>query len=326
MSKKVRYARLSIASNTLLIIMKVIIGAITGSVSIVSEAIHSGVDLIAALIAYISVKISDTPPDEKHPFGHEKVENISGVIEAVLIFLASGFIIAEAVKKLVHQEPVTSLSLAFIVMFISSGVNIVVSRMLYKVAKSEESVALEADALHLKVDVYTSLGVGAGLFLMWLSGFILGKPLSIIDPIVAILIALFILKEAWEMLKTAFSPLIDESLSKDEIAIIKITVAKYSNAFIDVHEIRTRRSGKMKHIDFHLTVPYDMTVKYAHDLCDNIEHDIEHSIRNTKVLIHTESGEVRQAQLKKNKSAAKKVTKPKAESGRKHGNRKKTGI
>lgn len=325
MSRKVRYARLSIASNSILIIMKVTVGAITGSVSIVSEAIHSAVDLLAALIAYISVKISDTPPDEKHPFGHEKVENISGVIEAVLIFLASGFIIAEAVKKLVHHEPVKSLSLAFIVMFISSAVNIVVSRVLYKVAKSEESVALEADALHLKVDVYTSLGVGAGLFLMWLSGLVFEKQLSIIDPIVAMLIALFILKEAWEMLQKAFSPLIDESLSPDEIEIIKKTVAKYSKAFIDVHEIRTRRSGKMKHIDFHLTVPYDMTVKEAHSLCDNIEYDIEHHIRNTKVLIHTESGDVRQSQLKKNNSAAKKVKKPKTESGRKNGSRKKTG-
>jgi cation diffusion facilitator family transporter len=299
MNRKAKYARLSIASNSFLIIIKIIVGILSGSVSIISEAIHSGVDLLAALIAYISVKISDTPPDECHPFGHEKVENISGVIEAVLIFVASGFIISEAIKKMIHHEPIASLGLGFVVMFISSVVNFIVSKKLYKIAREEESVAIEADALHLKVDVYTSLGVGAGLFLIWISGFIFEKPLTMLDPIIAIVIALFILKESWDMMQTAFRPLIDSSISDDEIEIIKKSVAHYNNMLIDVHEIRTRRSGKIKHIDFHLTVPYDMTVKEAHDICDKIERDIERNIRNTKVLIHTESGGIRCSELKK---------------------------
>jgi cation diffusion facilitator family transporter len=307
MSRKVKYARLSIVSNSFLIIIKVIVGILSGSVSIISEAIHSGVDLLAALIAYISVKISDTPPDECHPFGHEKVENISGVIEAVLIFVASGFIITEAVKKIVHHEPIGSLGLGFVVMFISAVVNFIVSRKLYKVAREEESVAIEADALHLKVDVYTSLGVGAGLFLIWISGFIFEKPLTILDPVIAIFIALFILKESWDMMRTAFRPLIDSSISDDEIEIIKKSVEKYKRMLIDIHEIRTRRSGKIKHIDFHLTVPYDMTVKEAHDICDKIERDIELNIRNTKVLIHTESGGIRCSELKMIMRASAKV-------------------
>jgi cation diffusion facilitator family transporter len=277
--------------------MKIFVGILTGSVSIISEAIHSGVDLLAALIAYIAVKFSDAPPDEKHPFGHEKVENISGVIEAALIFAASGFIIIEAVKKLIFQEPIGSLGIGFIIMFVSAAVNFVVSRLLYRVAREEESVAIEADALHLKVDVYTSLGVGAGLLLIWFSGLVFSKPLTILDPIIAILIALFILRESWEMLRSAFRPLIDTSMSEEEITIIKKSVARYNRFFIDVHEIRTRRSGKMKHIDFHLTVPDDMTVKEAHGICDEIEKDIERNIRNTKVLIHTESGGISQADL-----------------------------
>jgi cation diffusion facilitator family transporter len=279
--------------------MKVIVGILSGSVSIISEAIHSGVDLLAALIAYISVRISDTPPDECHPFGHEKVENISGVIEAALIFFASGFIIVEAVKKLMFREPIGSLGIGFIVMFVSAAVNFVVSKRLYRVARKEESIALEADALHLKVDVYTSLGVGGGLLLIWLSGFVFSKPLTILDPIIAILIALFILKESWAMMINAFRPLIDASISADEIDIIKKSVARYSRSLIDVHEIRTRRSGKMKHIDFHLTVPDDMTVKEAHGICDDIETEIEKNIRNTKVLIHTESGGISRADLKR---------------------------
>jgi len=282
MSRKQKYAKLSIFSNLILIVLKVVVGVLSGSVSIISEAIHSVMDLVAALIAYISVRISDLPPDENHPYGHEKVENISGVIEALLVFGASLLIIISAVRKIISNEPITSIGLGFIVMFISAGVNTVVSRKLYKVAKEEESVAIEADALHLKVDVYTSLGVGAGLFLIWITG------LTILDPILAIVLALFILKESWEMLRKAFKPLIDESLSESDIGMIKKSVARYSDVCVDVHEIRTRRSGKIKHIDFHLSMPDNITMKEAHDICDKIEYDIGKKISNTKVLIHAE--------------------------------------
>jgi cation diffusion facilitator family transporter len=309
MSRKAKYAKLSILSNLALIIMKVAVGVITGSVSIISEAIHSTMDLLAALIAFIAVKIADVPPDEDHPYGHEKVENISGVIEALLIFGASVLIIMEAVKKIVTREPIDSIGLGFVVMFISSVVNFIVSRVLYRVAKEEESVAIEADALHLKVDVYTSLGVGAGLLLIWFTGF------TILDPIVAILIALFILKEAWDMLRKAFKPLIDERISDEEIEIIKKTVAKHRDVCIDVHEIRTRRSGKIKHIDFHLSMPDNITVKEAHDICDKIEIEIGERIRNTKVLIHAEACGVTKETVAaaKTKGAAKKKGKGKTD-------------
>ena len=207
MNKKQKTALLSIVSNSFLIIMKLAVGIITGSVSIISEAIHSTMDLLAALIAYVSIKLSSRPADSIHNYGHEKLENISGVIESLLIFLASALIIREAVKKILSNEPVTSLGMGFIVMFISAGINYFVSRRLYKVAKEEESVALEADALHLKVDVYTSLGVGAGLLLIHIT------KKNYLDPVVAILIALFILKEAYDMLKHAFSPLLDAKIS-----------------------------------------------------------------------------------------------------------------
>ena len=166
MNRKVRAARLSVLSNSLLIAIKVIVGILSGSVSILSEAIHSFMDLLAALISFFSVRISDTPADERHPYGHGKFENISGVIEAILIFIASGWIIFEAIRKMLHPHEIEKIGLGIVVMAISATVNFFVSRKLYKVAKSMDSIALEADALHLKVDVYTSLGVAAGLFLM----------------------------------------------------------------------------------------------------------------------------------------------------------------
>lgn len=283
MSQKVQVARLSILSNTSLIIMKLLVGIFTGSVSIISESIHSTVDLLASIVAFFSVKISDKPADNDHPYGHGKFENVSGVIEALLIFLASAWIIFEAVKKLIHPEPIKSVGIGFIVMFISAGVNFIVSKKLYKVAKEEDSIALEADALHLKVDVYTSLGVGVGLLLIWITG------LNYLDPIVAIAVAVFILKESYELLKTAFNPLLDVSLSEEEIEIVKSEIDKHSSVFCDYHNLRSRKSGSIRYIDLHLVFPDNMSVRCAHDICDKIERGIEKILRNTQILIHLES-------------------------------------
>jgi len=282
MTAKVKVARLSIASNTSLIIMKLIVGILTGSVSIISEAIHSTMDLLAAIIAFFSVKISDKPADKDHPYGHGKVENISGVIEALLIFVASIWIIVEAVKKLLHPEGIESIGIGFIVMFISAGINHLVSKKLYKVAKQEDSIALEADALHLKADVYTSLGVGFGLFLIWVTG------LNFLDPVVAILVAIFILKESFELLKTAFNPLLDVTLSDEEVDIIKTEINRHENVYCNYHDLRTRKSGSKKYVDLHLVMPPTMSVKAAHDICDTLEKSIEASLKNTNIMIHVE--------------------------------------
>jgi cation diffusion facilitator family transporter len=158
MNEKIRTARLSIISNCSLIVMKLLAGIF----SIISEAIHSGMDLLASIIAFLSVKMSDTPPDRKHPYGHGKVENISGVIEAILIFIAAGWIIFEAIHKIIKPAPIENIEVGAAVMAVSAFINFLVSRRLYKVAKKTDSIALEADALHLKTDVYTSVGEPAG--------------------------------------------------------------------------------------------------------------------------------------------------------------------
>lgn len=285
MNAKVKVARLSLISNSTLIILKLIVGLSTGAVSIISEAIHSIMDLLAAIIAFFSVKISDKPADELHPYGHGKVENISGVIEALLILVASFWIIIEAVKKILNPGEIESVGLGFIVMFISSAINYIVSNKIYKVAKEEESIALEADALHLKADVYTSLGVGIGLFLIWIT------KLNYLDPVVAIFVAIFILKEAIELLISAFNPLLDVKLSNEEIKLIKESIIKFSAIYCNFHNFKTRRSGRVRYIDLHLVFPNNMTVKEAHDICDKIEDDIEKSLTHTEIMIHLESCE-----------------------------------
>jgi cation diffusion facilitator family transporter len=280
MNAKISIARLSVASNTLLIVLKLAIGIISGSVSIISEAIHSSMDLIAALIAFFAVRLSDTPPDSKHPYGHGKIENISGVIEGLLILSAAVMIIVEAVKKLLGGTIVIeSVWLGAVVMFISAIVNTIVSRRLYKVARETNSVALEADALHLKTDVFTSLGVAVGLSLIMLTG------IRWLDPVVAILVALFIIKESYDLLSRAFSPLLDTSWSDPEIKALK---RKLTSMDVNYHDLRTRIAGNYRFIEVHVEIPENESVGNAHSYCDRIEDELKSYYDNLSITIHVE--------------------------------------
>ena len=290
MTRAASTARLSILSNSLLIAMKLVVGIIGGSVSIISEAIHSLMDLAAAVMASFAIRVAGKPADEEHPYGHGKVENVSGALEAILIFVAAILIVVEASKKLLSHEGVAHVGLGILVMLASGIVNFFVSRRLYKVAREEESVALEADALHLKTDVYSALGVGAGLALLELARSVFKAPwANMLDPIIAIAIAILILREAWAMLAKAFEPLIDASLSAQELALIQDRVMRHRG--LAAHSVRSRRAGRTKYVDFHLEVPPDMKVADAHALCDALEEEIESELRNADITIHVEPRE-----------------------------------
>ncbi len=280
--KKVRTASLSIMSNIFLIVLKVIAGILSGSVSIISEAIHSGMDLLAALIAFFAVRISGMPPDKNHPYGHGKFENVSGVIEALLIFVAAGWIIYEAIHKLTNPTLPEQLGIGTLVMGISAVVNYFIANRLYKVGKETDSVALEADGLHLKTDVYTSLGVALGLLLIWITG------IKILDPIIAMLVAGMILQKSYVLLKKAFSPLLDTPLPEKEIKIIEQTINKHLTPGMSYHMLRSRKAGAKRYVDLHLEVPGIITVNESHKLCDLIENEIEHELDNIEVYIHIE--------------------------------------
>jgi cation diffusion facilitator family transporter len=280
MIQKVKVARLSIISNVLLIILKLIVGIFSGSVSIISEAIHSSMDLLAALIAFFAVRISDTPPDTRHPYGHGKIENISGVIEAILIFVAAIWIIVEAAKKLAGKEIVLeSIWIGSLVMIVSAIVNLLVSRRLYKVARETKSVALEADALHLKTDVYTSAGVAAGLGLILITG------IMWLDPVVAIVVALFIIKESYFLLRRAFTPLLDTAWSEDEIGDLE---KRLHDLGVSYHDLRTRVAGNYRFVDIHIEMPENESVGDAHKYCDVIEDKLTSTYENLTITIHVE--------------------------------------
>ena len=280
MNAKVNVARLSILSNTLLILMKLAAGILSGSVSIISEAIHSSMDLVAAIIAFFSVSVSDNPPDSRHPYGHGKIENISGVIEALLIFLAALWIIFEAVTKLIGGTfELDSIAIGSAVMVVSAIVNTIVARRLYKVARETNSVALEADALHLKTDVFTSLGVAVGLGLIMLTG------INWFDPVVAILVALFIIRESYHLMKKAFTPLLDTAWEENEISALEHTL---NDLEVNYHDLRTRVAGNYRFVDLHIQIPQDESVGHAHEYCDKIENELTSKYGNLTVTIHVE--------------------------------------
>lgn len=279
---KTNAAILSMVSNGLLILLKAGAGVITGSVSILAEAIHSLLDLVAAVIAFFSVRMSDKPADAGHPFGHGKIEGVSGFVEALLIVVASGVIFYEAVMRIRTGVVIEFAEVGIGVMLVSILANILVSRRLYKVSRITDSLALEADAGHLAADVYSSLAVIAALLIVRLTG------LRIFDPVVAIGVGVYILKIAYDLLRKSFGMLIDESLPLSEQAAIEACIMEHSRQLVSFHELRTRKVGSERYIDLHLVMAKDASLAAIHEICDHIEADLKDRIGDAVITIHAE--------------------------------------
>ncbi|MFA4985648.1 MAG: cation diffusion facilitator family transporter [Candidatus Brocadiia bacterium] len=280
---------LSVVSNTTLVIFKVIVGVLIGSVSVISEAIHSGVDLVAAVIAYIAVRKSAKPPDEEHPFGHGKVENLSGTIEAVLIFVAAGWIIYEAVKKLIYPHPLEAPSFGVLVMLLSTVVNYIVSHWLFKIGNETDSVALKADAWHLRTDVYTSFGVMVGLGVIFLGNRLFPDiNLTWIDPVAALCVAILIIKAAYDLTMQSALDLLDVKLPEEEEELFRNHIAEFRPAVKGFHKMRTRKAGSHRFVDFHLLVDPEMSVARAHRIMHDIMAAFREHYPETVVTIHVE--------------------------------------
>ncbi|OPX75427.1 MAG: ferrous iron efflux protein F [Methanosaeta sp. PtaB.Bin018] len=287
--RKSEVALLSVISNTALVILKITTGLMIGSVSVISEAVHSGVDLLAALIAFLAVKVAGKPADENHHFGHNKVENISGVVEALLIFLAAGWILFEAYKRLMDPEQIDSPGWGVAVMLISSGANIFVSQRLFCVGKETDSVALQADAWHLRTDIYTSSGVMAGLAIIWIGELLFPRAdLHWVDPLVAIGVALLILKAAWRLTMESAKDLMDVSLPEDEEECIRKYITVFAPTVRGFHRLRTRKAGSSRFVEFHVRVDPTMSVDESHRISDMIADAIKLQYPGTTVTVHIE--------------------------------------
>ncbi len=277
-------AGLSITSNAVIIILKFIAGIISGSISIISEAIHSLSDCLASVLTFFAVMKSSEPADSDHPFGHGKYEDISGFIEGGLIIFAGLFIIYEAAKKLIFQETAeVDTTLGIAVMLFAVVANYIVSSILFKVAKKSNSISLFADGEHLRTDIYSSLGVMAGLVLIKITG------IHILDPIIAIVVAMLIFKAGFSISKETLNNLLDGSLPKSDIESVEKIIENFKDKGVHGYKsLKGRNIGPEKQLDMTLLFPKQMTIQDCHKICDEIETEINKTLGNCIISIHAE--------------------------------------
>jgi cation diffusion facilitator family transporter len=276
-------AALSIASNALLIAIKLAAGAITGSIAIVTEAVHSTIDLVASVVAFVSVRKADEPADAEHPYGHEKVESLAATIEGLLILVGAGIIVYEATHRLVVGAQVERLGVGMAVMGFSVLANLAVSTVLSRQAKAHESPALEGDAAHLRTDAMTSAGVLLGLALVQVTGD------AAFDSITALVVAAAIVTAGLRIVRRSSGVLVDEALPGDEMDRIEAAIAAARTPEVaGYHKLRARRAGSRRYIDLHVQYRSGTSLERAHELAHAMRDSIEAAIPRAEVLIHAE--------------------------------------
>ena len=276
-------ALLSVASNAVLTIAKLVLGIVTGSVAVLSEAVHSAGDLVASGIALVAVRTSARPADLDHPYGHEKAENLAAAVEGLLIVAAGGFVAVEAGRRLADGGAhVDHLELAIGVMAASAVVNLLVTARLRRVARSTGSPAIEGDALHLTADVWTSAGTAIGLVLVLATGW---QPL---DALVALAVSAYVLFMGGRLSWRAAQVLLDTALPAAEQAEIDRVLAGFEGGGVSFHKVRGRRAGSKRHVDLHMVVPPETTVRHGHRLSGQVKGELVRALPGTEVLIHLE--------------------------------------
>lgn len=285
MDKKSRTVLFSISSNSILLAVKLAAGMLTGSASVLSEAVHSATDLAASVVAFVAVRRSGSPPDQDHNYGHGRFENLAGIVEGVILLGVGGAVIFSAVNGIVNGAELELLGLGIGVMAFSAVVNLFVSRWLLGVAREMDSRALEAEGYNLRTDVWGAAGVAVGLVAALATGW------TVLDPIVAGLIGVVILWTAFRLILGSTRVLLDESLPENELGVLEGVIGEEvgsDNRIRSYHKLRARKSGSQRHIDFHLQLRAETTLGEAHKISDCLEERIRCSLPNSDVLIHLE--------------------------------------
>ncbi len=272
---------LSLTYNVLFTAAKLVAALLTGSMSLLSEALHSATDIVASTLAYVGIRAASAPPDERHPYGHGKIETLAGFGESILLFLMVLYLIGEGIHRLVRGVRLESLELGLGVMLLSTLTSLLVGQYVLRVGRRTRSLALLSNGQHLMVDHWTSAGVLVALVIIRFTGW------TLIDPLLAIAIALWLLRGAWRLSTQAFHELIDQRLPDEEIAHID-SVIRSDPRVISYHNLRTRRSGAMRYIDLHIVVPADWSLQQAHAVADELEKRLERELAPAQVVIHVD--------------------------------------
>ena len=280
---KQRTALLSVVSNSALILLKLFAGVITGSVAILTDAVQSSIDLVASVVAFVSIRKADEPADESHRYGHEKLENLAAAIEGILILIGSAAIAFAAIRRLINNGRVTTLGLGIAVVAFSAVANVVVSAVLARNARRTGSPALAADAAHLRTDAVTSGGVLAGLVLLQITG------ARWIDGTVALIVAAATVITGVRLLSRASRVLVDESLPPAEVDSIRSAIEQFGpRGVVGYHELRTRKAGSRRYVDLHVQFRPGTSLEDAHRTAHELQDLIGERLRGADVLIHLE--------------------------------------
>jgi cation diffusion facilitator family transporter len=280
---KRRTASLSVASNSALILLKVIAGTVTGSVALLTEAVHSSIDLVASMVAFFSVRKAGEPADESHRYGHERFENLAAAIEGVLILVGSAVIAFEAIRRLVEGGRVRTVGFGIAAVAISIAVNLVVSWLISRTARATDSAALQGDAAHLRTDALTSAGVLVALALVKLTD------AQWLDPVVALIVAASIVFTGVRLFLRSSRVLVDESLPAEEVALIRQAIEELAaHGVVGYHELRTRRAGARRYVDMHVQFRAGTSLEDAHRTAHELQALIGSRLGDADVLIHLE--------------------------------------
>ncbi|MDD2468244.1 MAG: cation diffusion facilitator family transporter, partial [Desulfobulbus sp.] len=281
-SSLTRFAWLSIAAAITTILMKMVAYLLTGSVGLLSDAVESVVNLAGALMALSMLTLAAQPADAKHTFGHSKAEYFSSVVEGILILVAASGIVYTAIERMIHPRPLEQVGIGILVCAAASVVNFVVARVLMKAAKAHNSITLEADSQHLMTDVWTSAGVIVGVGLIAVTGW------TLIDPIVALLVAVNIVWTGIGLIRRSVDGLMDVVLPVEDQQSIEKIMIKYRGKGVEFHELRTRQSASHRFITVHMLVPGGWTVHDAHHVAEDFEGDIRIVLSDTFITTHLE--------------------------------------
>ncbi|MBK9715645.1 MAG: cation transporter [Kouleothrix sp.] len=281
-SSLTRFAWLSIAAALATIGLKAAAYWLTGSVGLLSDALESGVNLVAAIMALAMLTIAARPPDDEHAYGHAKAEYFSSGVEGALILVAALSIAATSVQRLLNPQPLEQVGLGLAVSVVASAINLGVALVLRRAGKQYNSITLDADSAHLMTDVWTSVGVVVGVGLVALTGW------ERLDPIIAMLVAANILWSGFGLLRRSALGLMDTALPMGDLAAVHAVQERYAQGGITFHALRTRQAGPRSFISMHVLVPGDWTVQRGHSLLEQIEADIRHALPHANVLTHLE--------------------------------------
>ncbi|MCP1199911.1 cation diffusion facilitator family transporter [Notoacmeibacter sp. MSK16QG-6] len=277
-----RLALISLVTAFLVMGLKFLAWWLTGSVALLSDALESIVNVVAACVALMAISIAHKPADDDHPFGHHKAEYFSAVLEGVLITLAAILIVVEAVPAFFDPRPLDNSATGIAINLVATAINTALAVTLLREGKRYRSPALEADGRHILTDVWTSVGVVVALILSTLTGWLW------LDPVLAMIVAANILYHGAKVVMSSLDRLMDRAVDADEQAMIEQSIREQAEGAIEVHDIRTRIAGPVRFIEFHLVVDRNMSVAAAHEICDRIETGIRRTVEGARVTIHVE--------------------------------------